>query len=65
VKLAPWYGPPKLNVRGEPPLYEVELPENFRFYMVAFPSLGLLVEFLRLIEEEQIAFAAYKVPLEE
>ncbi|MEM2369874.1 MAG: FAD-binding oxidoreductase [Candidatus Bathyarchaeia archaeon] len=63
VKLAPWYGPPKLNVRGEPPLYEVEIPENFRFYMVAFPSLDLLVEFLRLIEEEQIAFAAYKVPL--
>lgn len=63
VKLAPWYGPPKLNVKGNPPLYECETPENFRLYVVAFPSAEPLVEFLRLIEEEQIAFGAYKLPL--
>lgn len=63
VKLAPWYGPPRLNVKGEPPLYECELPENFRLYVVAFPTIEPLVDFLRLIEEEQIAFAAYKLPL--
>ncbi|MEM2104794.1 MAG: FAD-binding oxidoreductase [Candidatus Bathyarchaeia archaeon] len=63
VKLAPWYGPPRLNVKGEPPLYECELPENFRLHVVTFPSIEPLVEFLRHIEEEQIAFAAYKLPL--
>lgn len=61
VKLAPWYGPPKLNLKGNPPLYELEIPENFRLYAITFASTKELIEFLRLVEEEQIALCAYKI----
>lgn len=63
VRLSPWYGPPGLEVEGEPPIYRIKEPENLMLYFIAFPSLSNLVEALRIIAEEQIALCAYKMPL--
>lgn len=63
VRLSPWYGPPKLEVEGEPPIYRIKEPENLKLYFIAFPSLNNLVEALRMIAEEQIALCAHKLPL--
>ncbi|MDI9619245.1 MAG: FAD-binding oxidoreductase [Candidatus Nezhaarchaeota archaeon] len=63
VRLAPWFGPPRLEVKGGPPIYHIENPENLKLYFVAFPSLSNLIEALRMISEEQIAMCAHKTPL--
>ena len=57
IKLVPWYGPPKIETKGRPPSYEVEVPESFRIYTIIFPSRENLFEALRLISEEAIAYA--------
>ena len=37
VKLAPWYGPPRMDIIGKPPSYEVaEIPKCFSAYTVLF-----------------------------
>jgi glycolate oxidase len=63
VKLTPWYGPSKLKLCETPPLYGFEMPENFKLYVVAFRSASSLVDFLYSLQEEDLAFAAYKLPL--
>jgi glycolate oxidase len=57
TKLYPWYGPPKLEVTGSAPVYEMMIPENFAVYSVMFPSAAEMNEFLHLIFEEAIAFS--------
>ena len=61
VKLAPWYGPPRMEITGKPPSYEVaEIPKCFRAYTVLFPSRQKTIEAMYLIGEEGIAYALYR-----
>jgi len=57
VKLVPWYGPAKMETKGKPPSYTVDVPENFRVFTLIFPSREKLYEAFGLINEEAIAFA--------
>jgi glycolate oxidase len=57
VKLYPWYGPSKLKARGRPPIYGMEVPENFEDYCVFFPGREELSNFVHLLYEETIAFS--------
>jgi glycolate oxidase len=57
IKLAPWYGPPKMESKGGPPNYIMELPESLRVYTIIFPSREQLFEAMYLINEEGIAYA--------
>ncbi|MEW6439807.1 MAG: FAD-binding oxidoreductase [bacterium] len=57
VKLYPWYGPPKLEPRGGPPIYGMKVPENFEDLIVFFPGREELSDFMHLLYEEGIAFS--------
>jgi len=57
VKLYPWYGPPKLEANGTPPIYGMQVPENFEDYCVFFPGREELSNFMHLLYEETIAFS--------
>lgn len=56
IKLVPWYGPPKLEVYGDPPMYKVKLPKEISNHTIVFPSRVKLQEALQLIQEEGIAY---------
>jgi glycolate oxidase len=56
IKLVPWYGPPKLETYGEPPMYKVKLPKEISSHTMVFPSRDSLGEALQLIQEEGIAY---------
>ena len=38
LKLYPWPGPAVLPIEGTVPAYQAVLPDNFKFYTLAFPS---------------------------
>ena len=57
VKLYPWYGPAKLKAMGTPPVYGMEVPDNFDDYCVMFPGRTELSNFMHRLYEETIAFA--------
>jgi glycolate oxidase len=61
TKLYPWYGPPKLEVKGKPPVYEMVVPENFAVYSVFFPGIEEMNNFFHLLFEESIAFSAQRM----
>lgn len=57
TKLYPWYGPPRLKVTGQAPIYCMEVPDNFAVHCVIFPGREQLSDFLHLMYEEAIAFS--------
>lgn len=62
IKLYPWPGPPEHKSTGLSPMYEPEIPENFRVYFVSFPSLDKMYESLYLIGEAEIAYGLNRCP---
>jgi len=62
VKLYPWAGPPEHRSKGISPMYQPEIPENFRVYFVSFPSLDKMYESLYLISEAEIAYGLNRCP---
>ena len=57
LKLAPWYGPPKIETDVRPPTYLAEIPDSFSVHTFVFPSLEKLMDATYLIGEERIAYA--------
>jgi len=57
IKLVPWYGPPTMDVHGEPPVYIPKLPDCFRVYTIPFPTRESLGEAIRLTAEEDLQYA--------
>jgi len=55
VKLYCWPGPPE---HRSTPFYEPVIPENFRVYLIHFPSSEKFHEAVRLIGEAEIAYGA-------
>ena len=58
VKLYSWAGPPEHRSKGNTPFYEPEIPENFRVYLISFPSSDKFYEAAYLIGEAEIAYGA-------
>jgi glycolate oxidase len=56
IKLVPWYGPAKIDSHGEPPLYQVVIPESMKVVMVVFPNREAMYEALYLIQEHTISY---------
>lgn len=58
VKMVPWYGPPEMEAKGNPPSYTMDIPESFKSITITFPSLAKVYDAFYLLGEEEIAFAA-------
>lgn len=57
VRLAPWYGPGKIESRGSAPNFELVMPDSIRTFTLTWDSSDGLMEGFRLIAEEGIAHA--------
>ncbi|MCL2492897.1 MAG: FAD-binding oxidoreductase, partial [Clostridiales bacterium] len=60
VKLAAWPGPKELPVGGEAPAYRSFLPENFRFYTVAFPDWRSYADSIYKLADSEISYIAHR-----
>jgi glycolate oxidase len=57
VKLYPWYGPERIELRGVSPDYDLDVPENHAAYIVSFPGWQEMKDFGNMIGEAEIAFS--------
>lgn len=57
VKLYPWYGPERIELRGVSPDYDLDIPENHAVYIVAFPGWEEMKDFGNMMGEAEIAFS--------
>jgi len=60
VKLSPWPGPPIMPVEGVAPVYSSPLPENFRSYTLAFPTMDAYAEAYYKIYDADIGYIAHR-----
>jgi len=58
--LHPWFGPPELEIKGISPYYEAELPPNFEYHVLEWPTWEQCADALYKIGESEIAFAFHK-----
>jgi glycolate oxidase len=57
VRLAPWYGPGKVESRGSAPNFELVIPDSLKTFTLTWDTNDGLIEGFRLIAEEGIAHA--------
>jgi glycolate oxidase len=60
LRLSPWPGPPTLPVEGTPPAYVASLPENFRAYTAAFPTMKDLTDAIYKIWNAEISYVFHR-----
>jgi hypothetical protein len=60
LKLFPWPGPAILPVKGIPPAYKAELPDNFKSYTLGFPSWQAWSDSCYLIWNSGIGYIAHR-----
>ncbi|MHA1262257.1 MAG: FAD-binding oxidoreductase [Candidatus Freyarchaeota archaeon] len=60
TKLYPWPGPEKLEVRGENPQYEMEIPENFRVFLIYWNDWKSQAEAVYRIGEAEIGYIVWR-----
>jgi glycolate oxidase len=60
MRLNPWYGPGELKVKGNSPYYEGEVPENFVYHVLEWPTWEQYAEAMYKIGRAKIAFAVHK-----
>jgi len=58
--LHPWFGPPTLDIRGNSPYYEAEIPPNFEYHVLEWPTWERCADALYKIGESGIGFAIHK-----
>ncbi len=56
VKLYPWHGPPVLPMQGVTPEYRTPVPDNFRFFAIAFPNWESFADATYKICEAEIGY---------
>lgn len=56
VKLYPWPGPPVMQIEGISPSYAIPIPENFRCYVLSFPSWDRFADATYKIAEAEIGY---------
>lgn len=57
VKLYPWYGPDRLELRGVSPDYDLDIPEHHSVYIVAFPGWEEMKDFGNMVGEAEVTFS--------
>jgi hypothetical protein len=57
VKLYPWYGPERLELRGVSPDYELDIPELHSVWLIVFPGWEEMKDFGNMVGEAEIAFS--------
>jgi glycolate oxidase len=57
VKLYPWYGPERIELRGVSPDYDLDIPENHSVYIAYFPGWEEMKDFGNMVGEAEIAFS--------
>ena len=60
VKLYPWPGPPKLEVKGDIPIYGYDVPENIEMYIAEFPDWKSLTDAAYKIGDAKIGFVVWR-----
>jgi glycolate oxidase len=58
--LHPWPGPSEIEVKGNSPYYEAELPSFFEYHVIAWPTWEKCADALYKIGESGIAYAFHK-----
>lgn len=57
VKLYPWYGPDRIELRGVSPDYDLDIPEHHAAYLIDFPGWEEMKDFGNMVGEAEIAFS--------
>lgn len=57
VKLYPWYGPERIELRGVSPDYDLDIPEHHAAYLIDFPGWEEMKDFGNMVGEAEIAFS--------
>jgi glycolate oxidase len=60
IHLHPWAGPRTMELKGVSPYYETEIPPNFEYHIIEWPSWQQCAEGQYKIGEAGIAFALHK-----
>jgi len=58
--LHPWFGPSEIEIKGNSPYYEAELPAFFEYHVLAWPTWEQCADALYKIGESGVAFAIHK-----
>ena len=58
--LHPWYGPPVMEIKGNSPYYEAEIPPTHEYHVLEWPSWEKCGDALSKIGEAQIGFSMHK-----
>jgi glycolate oxidase len=59
-RLNPWNGPTKIQMKGTSPDYETEIPPNFDYHLIEWPSWDKCADGMYKIGEAGIAMALHK-----
>ena len=60
IKLAPWYGPKTIPLRGSAPAYKACLDNNMRAYTICFPNWEAWARATQYFHETRILFAGHR-----
>jgi glycolate oxidase len=60
IHLHPWWGPPEMILKGVSPEYEAEVPPNFEYHVIEWPTWEQCADAHYKIGEAGIAFAFHK-----
>jgi glycolate oxidase len=60
MRLNPWPGPAKMELKGVSPYYETELPPTFEYHIYEWPTWEKCADALYKVGEAQIALAMHK-----
>jgi glycolate oxidase len=58
--LHPWFGPSELEISGNSPYYEGEVPQYFEYHICEFPGWQQFSEAMAKVGQNGIAFALHK-----
>jgi glycolate oxidase len=58
--LHPWPGGKDMDIQGVSPYYEAEVPENFEYHVIEWPTWAQAGDAMRKIGEADIAYAMHK-----
>jgi len=58
--LHPWYGPPVMDIRGNSPYYEAEIPPTHDYHVIEWPTWQKCGEAISKIGESGIGYAMHK-----
>jgi glycolate oxidase len=58
--LHPWFGPTEMKIKGNSPYYEAEIPANFEYHVLEWPTWEQCADALYKVGEAGIGYAFHK-----